>query len=211
MSKKPKPSPVTPSQTPLVIKCREGENAELAGVRALTGSVVSNALIVSTFGKSTVGIHNLNIVCDVLKESTQRIKDNDLQDVEAMLISQAAALNVMFCECTKKASQNMGEYMQATESYMRMALKAQNQCRATLETLAQIKNPPVVYARQANIANGLQQVNNTLHAPAQENSIAPNKLLEECHEQRLDTRAQATSSTGYPHMETVDASDGSTK
>ena len=43
---------------------------------------------------------------------------------------------------------------------MRMALKAQSQCRATLETLATIKNPPAVFARQANIAQGPQQVNN---------------------------------------------------
>jgi hypothetical protein len=42
---------------------------------------------------------------------------------------------------------------------MRMALKAQSQCRQTLETLATIKNPPVVFARQANIAQGPQQVN----------------------------------------------------
>jgi hypothetical protein len=48
----------------------------------------------------------------------------------------------------------------AAESYFKMALKAQNQCRMTLETLSNIKNPPVVYAKQANIANGPQQVNN---------------------------------------------------
>lgn len=34
--------------------------------------------------------------------------------------------------------------------------KAQSQCRATLETLAAIKNPPVIYAKQANISNGPQ-------------------------------------------------------
>jgi hypothetical protein len=37
---------------------------------------------------------------------------------------------------------------------MRFGLKAQAQCRATLETLAAIKNPPTVFARQANIADG---------------------------------------------------------
>jgi len=42
-----------------------------------------------------------------------------------------------------------------------MALKAQNQCRMTLKTLATIKNPHVEFARQANINNaGQQQVNN---------------------------------------------------
>jgi hypothetical protein len=44
---------------------------------------------------------------------------------------------------------------------MRLALKAQGQCRATLETLAVLKNPPTVFAKQANIAAGAQQVTNT--------------------------------------------------
>jgi len=41
-----------------------------------------------------------------------------------------------------------------------MALKAQGQCRTTLETLAAIKNPPVLFAKRANIAHGPQHVNN---------------------------------------------------
>ncbi len=55
---------------------------------------------------------------------------------------------------------NAGEYLDATDRYMRLALKAQAQCRATLETLAKIKNPPTLFAQQANIAHGPQQVNN---------------------------------------------------
>ena len=43
----------------------------------------------------------------------------------------------------------------------RLALKAQAQCRATIETLTLIKNPTTVFASQANIAHGPQQVNNT--------------------------------------------------
>ena len=34
---------------------------------------------------------------------------------------------------------------------MRLALKTQSQCRATVETLAALKNPPLVFAKQANI------------------------------------------------------------
>jgi hypothetical protein len=35
-----------------------------------------------------------------------------------------------------------------------MALKAQNQCRMTLEMLATFKNPPLILPKQANIARG---------------------------------------------------------
>jgi hypothetical protein len=44
---------------------------------------------------------------------------------------------------------------------MRFALKAQNQSRATLQALIQLKQPSqTTFVRQANIAQGHQQVNN---------------------------------------------------
>ena len=46
--------------------------------------------------------------------------------------------------------------------------KRQAQCRATLEALAEIKNPrPVAFVKQANISGGHQQVNNGMQ-PAQQ-------------------------------------------
>ena len=60
----------------------------------------------------------------------------DMRGVETMLTAQAVALNTIFSELARRAAVNMGELLTATETYMRMALKAQTQCRATLETLA---------------------------------------------------------------------------
>ena len=55
---------------------------------------------------------------------------------------------------------NVGDYPQTVERYMRLALKAQAQSRATAETLHEMKYPkPVAFVQQANIANGPQQVN----------------------------------------------------
>ena len=89
---------------------------------------------------------------------------------------------------------NAGECLDATDKYMRLALKAQSQCRATLETLAGIKNP-IPYIKQTNIANGPQQVNNGQIAAAApphagDFETAPNKLLEANHGQRLDIGAE---------------------
>ena len=72
----------------------------------------------------------------------------DLKEVEAVLISQATALNTIFAELARRAALNMGEYLDAADKYMRLALKAQGQCRSTLETLATVKNPPVVFAKR---------------------------------------------------------------
>lgn len=75
--------------------------------------------------------------------------------------------------------------------------------------LAGIKNPPVVIAEQANIAQGHQQVNNGLPAgdPARAREVekSPNKLLETLPGERLDTGTPATASGADPYLETVDA------
>jgi len=108
--------------------------------------------------------------------------------MEALLISEAIALNAMFANLVLRAQMNMGEYLDAGDRYMRLALKAQSQCRATLETLATIKNPPTVFAKQANIAHGPQQVNNGIPLARAGNSKSePNKLLE-AYGERLDAR-----------------------
>ena len=90
-----------------------------------------------------------------------------------------------------------------------MALRAQNQCRATLETLAAIKNPPVVFAKQANInqGNGNQQVNNGTSDPASragEIINQPNELLEAQHGERMDTGTAGATIVKNPAMATVD-------
>jgi len=105
------------------------------------------------------------------------------------------------------------------ETYMRLALKAQSQCRTTLETLAEIKNPrAVAFVKQANIAGGHQQVNN--HAPESPGKAPekarragrkrqPNELLEDVQDaQWLDPRAAPATGAGDPGLATVGAVDG---
>lgn len=90
-----------------------------------------------------------------LQEVSGRVSGGDLKDVEAMLVQQAVALDSIFANLAGRASR--ADTMQRLEAYLRLALKAQSQSRATLEALAEIKNPrPVVVARQANFAR--QQV-----------------------------------------------------
>jgi hypothetical protein len=91
---------------------------------------------------------------------------NDVSNCEAMLYSQAHALQAIFVDSLLQATKQ--EWFSNSEAHMRLALKAQSNCRATLETLATIKNPLVVFARQANIAQGPQQVNNNGMMPAGE-------------------------------------------
>ena len=181
-----KPAPKADKKNILIVdkkpeKSKEQVHADLAVNPAVTGAVV-----VQSFGKSHIGPLEIGETLEAVMETTRKVKKGDMSGPEALLVSQAAALNSIFTELARRAGANMGEYMGAMESYLRLALKAQAQCRATIETLADMKNPPLVIARQANIANGPQQVNNGQLPRAEEKHNSPNELLEEGDGQRLD-------------------------
>lgn len=181
-----KPAPKTDKKNMLIVdkkpeKSKEQVHADLAVNPAVTGAVV-----VQSFGKSHIGPLEIGETLEAVMETTRKVKKGDMSGPEALLVSQAAALNSIFTELARRAGANMGEYMGAMESYLRLALKAQAQCRATIETLADMKNPPLVIARQANISNGPQQVNNGQPPRVVDSATSPNELLEQPDGPRLD-------------------------
>jgi hypothetical protein len=97
-----------------------------------------------------------------LSQQVATVQSGDLGTAEEMLTAQAYTLDMLFHKLVMRSMQNIKEgYGEAGDAYMRLALRAQSQARATLETLSVVKNPPAgVFVRQANIAHGHQQVNN---------------------------------------------------
>ena len=145
-----------------------------------------------------------------LRDQAVAVRGGSLAQAETILINQATALQSLFARLVERG---MGsESVPGFEANMRMALRAQAQCRATLETLAEIKNPPVVYARQANVTTGPQQVNNGLPAYPSlraRDSIPPqDKLLAEINGQRLDPGATCAPGAAHSHLAAVGAVDG---
>jgi hypothetical protein len=113
-----------------------------------------------------------------LQDQAEQVIGGDMKRAESMLMSQAIALQSMFVRLVEKGVQQT--HMPNYEAFMRVALRAQAQCRTTLETLSNIKNPPVVFAKQANVTTGPQQVNNGIAPPSRvgETENAPNQLLD---------------------------------
>ncbi|ARJ65057.1 hypothetical protein WV31_04955 [Magnetospirillum sp. ME-1] len=160
--------------------------------------VALNAYTSQTFGKGFAGDLNINECIAILGEKAGKVRGGDTSDLESMLVAQATALDAIFMEMARRAALNMGAHLQATETYMRLALKAQSQARCTVETISEIKNPraAVAFVKQANITSGPQQVNNGVgaqyaHARAGAENLKSrqSKLLEhETDGEWLDTR-----------------------
>lgn len=171
----------------------------------LSSSTVMNAAVIEPFANDILKDVSLMSITAGLKQNIKAVQTGDMASVEAMLIGQAQALQTIFVSLGRKAA-NQTHLNQYT-AFMNLALKAQNQSRATIQALTELKYPKqVAFVKQANISHGHQQVNNATNtnANAQEIKNAPNKLLEAENGEWLDTGTQGTTSRVNKAMATVE-------
>lgn len=201
----------------LEIHLEPGETVHQKAARIAVGGVASNAYLTMVFGVSSnmVTADEFGAIHTELKKAVERTKSGGTEQADEMLTAQAVALNQVFMEMGRRAALNMNQYPGATDTYLRLALKAQSQCRQTLESLAEIRNPRhVAFVKQANIAGGHQQVNNGVapagfepEGPREETSVTQNKVLEASANNvtRLDTRKASQAGGGNPKVEALGA------
>lgn len=134
-------------------------------------------------------------------EASERVKAGDLGDLEGVLTAQIFALNTAFANLLHKA--NATELFPHLESYLRLAFKAQSQCRTTAEALAVIKRPPV-FTKQANIASQQVVNNGTMVSGSrhQNPQTAQNEQME-AQGERLDGRTAPAAISSHSTVETV--------
>lgn len=161
----------------------------------------SGAAVVEAFAKATLGKIDVIAIISTLNEQLEEIQRSDMSGPEAMLYSQAVALQSMFVHLSRKAIAQ--EFVPQYQTFMALAFKAQAQCRTTLEALNEIKFPKsATFVKQANIAQQ-QQVNNGSLAHAEKKAEPANELLTEANHGTLDTGATEPAGQSHPTMETV--------
>jgi len=143
----------------------KGTDTPQTGEKLTTAAIVTTPQVLAAAGigswsKAASGEDaELQAVYELLALQTEQVRRGDMKGAEAMLYGQAATLQAVFTALVRRAAR--ADQIPQFQAAMSMALKAQAQCRATIEALAEIKNPrPVAFVKQANIANGPQQVNN---------------------------------------------------
>ena len=156
-AKKATPTPTPPATTP--------DKRTLKPHELLTLPTVQSAIGIQAWSKFAGEVDLAELLADLHKR-IEKIQGGDMQPVEAMLLGQAMVLETIFTNLARRAA--IQEHLKQFQTHLSLALKAQAQCRATLEALAEIKNPrPVAFVKQANISNGHQQINNGMQ-PAQQ-------------------------------------------
>ena len=213
-AKRAKP-PTATAPTPEQI----AEKQRHAGVLATSG-LLHAAAVMEPLQKNLVGADaTADAIYTGLDTKLKTVQAGDMTPVESMLLSQAMSLQTIYASLARKATSQ--EYLKQYQTFLTLALKAQAQSRATLEALIELKHPrhPPTFVKQANIANGPQQVNQYgapgefrdqyAQAPAHagKKQIAPNELLEAPSHERMDTGAQTAAGRGHQVLEPVGAVD----
>ena len=166
-----------------------------------------NAIVVQQYLHFINGGGDIQALSKVSVEQARAIGIGDFSSLEAMLLTQATALQAMFVDLALRGKRL--DRIDSIHTVTTLALKCAAQSRQAITALAELRMPKsVMFAKQANVSSGPQQVNNGVvgqASPARAEEILNphNELLEVQHGNHLDTRAAGTAGGADPNMATV--------
>lgn len=192
--------PSSPKSDANVLKVEASTETPSQTLAKMATTSVLSALTLQSYSGTGSAMEASDLVTEMKKAGNEAVA-GDLGRVERMLANQVLTLDAIFNNMAQRSFRQ--DSFKGIEVLMRLALKAQAQCRATAETLSIIKNP-MPYIKQANIAHGHQQVNNSPPPTGAGNlENKPNKLLEVDDGNVLDFGAQEAPSRADQTLEAV--------
>lgn len=136
---------------------RSEKSAKRKGMeaRAATMPAMRHAMASKPFSERATGFDDLDwaaLTATYGDECAKTAKGN-LRSASNMLTAQAMTLDTVFTDLVQRSSRNLGQYPEAAERYMRLALKAQANSRATIEALAKLHQPREQTVKHVHIDN----------------------------------------------------------
>ena len=118
-----------------------GRLREIAA-QAVDPCVTSSAVVAAFWEDTSGGAIDPQAAYEAVRDQVQAVRDGALSGPEAMLVGQATALNAIFAEMARRGQAALGRPGIAAERYLRLAMRAQAQSRATLRALSEMANRP---------------------------------------------------------------------
>lgn len=134
--------------------------APAAGVGEwLLSPIARHAAIAGIYGNHAFGTIETGVdLMPALFKFVKQAESGDLAMASNLLMAQALTLDSVFTEMARRSALNMGEHLNAMERYMRLALKAQANSRATIEALARLHQPREQTVKHVHVNQGGQAV-----------------------------------------------------
>jgi hypothetical protein len=145
----------------LELKVEDGDDRDKQLARVALGAGPRHAFVASNFAAGVFSDgHQTPIMASTaaIADNMAKARDGEKTMPSDILSAQAVVLDTMFTELGRRASLNMGQHIEAADRYMRLALKAQANCRATLEALAKLHQPREQTVKHVHVNEGGQAI-----------------------------------------------------
>ena len=145
----------------LEVRAEEGADRDKLLAKVALGPGARHASTASSYAASLFGDkHQAPITAStaVIGETMAAARKGDKAMPSDMLAAQAVVLDTMFTELARRSAANMGQHIDAADRYMRLALKAQANCRATLEALGKLHQPREQTVKHVHVNEGGQAI-----------------------------------------------------
>lgn len=162
MAKGKKPAAEAGPNNAFSVSRGEDETAGFATARSILAPHFRHAVTASQIQKAQFGAMEgapgLGDYADAIRAKGEAAANGDLSFASRMLAAQAVTLDNIFTEMARRMALNMSEFLPATDTYARIAMKAQSQSRAALEALAKLHQPREQTVRHVHVNEGGQAV-----------------------------------------------------
>lgn len=146
----------------VVVEGKAGETEAESMARAFVGPFLRHGVVAKGVTDKMAGKLPGEPEFDTFGLQMKRLADGGKSGAEGlahqMLTAQALSLDAIFTEFARRSLLNMGDYINASERYMRLALKAQAGSRATLAELVKLHQPREQTVRHVHVNEGGQAV-----------------------------------------------------
>jgi len=120
-----------------------GEGMSVARMREIAAQAVdpcvTSSMVVAAFWEEARGSSiDPKAGYDAIQDEVEAVRDGEMAGAKATLVGQAIALNAIFAEMARRGGAMLGRPGNAAERYLKLAMRAQAQCRATLHSLNEI-------------------------------------------------------------------------
>jgi hypothetical protein len=183
-----------PAHRKLELYKREDESSERAMARYWLKPEFLAADAIQSLTRIGGEPASLNELVLELESLAEEAKKGDSDRAHSLLTAQSHTLDAIFHSLIIRGQHNISHgYSETGREYLKLAMRAQAQCRATVDSLIAAKRPSI---RQTNIAHQ-QQVNN----------FPPNELMEQ-QDERMDPGTPSKAVKGGKALETVGKEHG---
>ena len=147
----------------------------------------------------------VNAAKDGVEETLAKVKSGNLEDLSAILVNQVYVLNGLFNQLVMQGKGGLTDpavvrsLPNHPKTMLNVALKAQTQCRATVQAINELKNPK----KTTFIKNQLNNVKMELEERIEQLETT------EHGSKKLDRGTEATAISVNPEVEAVEVIDGS--